>query len=648
MSVLDKKHRKLGLILAVVWMFSLSGSLVLQVSATADDSNANIAENIEEVLRKFSNGLLPPSTELIVDGKVYAVESIDGMLTVREGTLSNPRFRVYMDSKTLNFLLSSKNKYQLWLRLKLSLKKETITVMEVPRDRSYELEQLESVWTEGYIITGEVKDIQCRWENDLIYSYVTITTTDVSRGPEDLKGEDIIIKHIGGGIDDTVLMRSDQPYFMVDEEVMLNIQIDEELHVFTVIAGPKGKVSLSRESQPIEAFTAAGYKLSWYYPGVGWSTSTTRPGAGWYGPLKWHDLPVNWYIDQSTSYSGISWTTFETFVKPCYQVWEDDTGSYLDYTYQGFTTGKTWGSNDGVNIFCWRYIDGGGGTLGICNTWGELVGTDQMKCTDSDIELDTGDTWSAANTCPAGYFDVQNVGTHEAGHVAHLADIYDGVDSDMTMYGYSSTGETKKRTLAWGDIDGLYALFPSCLIATATYGSELSPEVQFLRGFRDQAVLPTFAGSSFMTAFNNFYYSFSPAVASQISLHEGLRAVMRLLLYPLIGILHVAESVFSVLSFNAELGVVMSGLVASFLIAVVYIVPWVLILYAKKRVRIPHRILQVATFLWLGSIACIALAEVVGSSLVMMFSTSLFVLATMSVAVLASTKMISRSLAKVK
>ena len=43
-----------------------------------------------------------------------------------------------------------------------------------------------------------------------------------------------------------------------------------------------------------------------------------------------------------------------------------------------------------------------------------------------------------------------------------------------------------------------------CLIATATFGSELTPQVQFLRNFRDHRVLQTFAGSQFMIVFNCF------------------------------------------------------------------------------------------------------------------------------------------------
>ena len=51
-----------------------------------------------------------------------------------------------------------------------------------------------------------------------------------------------------------------------------------------------------------------------------------------------------------------------------------------------------------------------------------------------------------------------------------------------------------------------------CLIATATYGSELAPQVQQLREIRDNHLLGTESGTSFMNSFNQFYYSFSPVI----------------------------------------------------------------------------------------------------------------------------------------
>jgi hypothetical protein len=59
----------------------------------------------------------------------------------------------------------------------------------------------------------------------------------------------------------------------------------------------------------------------------------------------------------------------------------------------------------------------------------------------------------------SGTYDVQNVGTHEHGHSLCLADLYSGVDSEKTMYGYVSAGETKKQLLDLDDIDGITYLY---------------------------------------------------------------------------------------------------------------------------------------------------------------------------------------------
>ncbi len=116
-----------------------------------------------------------------------------------------------------------------------------------------------------------------------------------------------------------------------------------------------------------------------------------------------------------------------------------------------------------------------------------------------------------------------------------------------------------------------------CFIATATYGSEIAPEVALLRNFRDAEVLQTSAGTSFMQAFNAFYYSFSPQVASFIASHGEVRSAMKVILYPLIGILYVSSRIFQLLSFNGELAVTASGIFATLGIGIVYFGPaWIL------------------------------------------------------------------------
>ena len=73
-----------------------------------------------------------------------------------------------------------------------------------------------------------------------------------------------------------------------------------------------------------------------------------------------------------------------------------------------------------------------------------------------------------------------------------------------------------------------------CLIATASYGSELAPQVQQLRELRDNVVLQTETGASFMTSFNQFYYSFSPTVADYERENPAFKEAVKLTLTPLL------------------------------------------------------------------------------------------------------------------
>ena len=128
-------------------------------------------------------------------------------------------------------------------------------------------------------------------------------------------------------------------------------------------------------------------------------------------------------------------------------------------------------------------------------------------------------------------------------------------------------------------------LFQRCVIASAAYGSELAPEVQFLRAFRDKSVQSTFAGASFLKVFNSFYYSFSPTVASVVAENPALSHIVRLLIYPLMVALQAASRVFHSLSFAPELAVVISGIFAATLIGLLYVTPTAVVKIVIKQVR---------------------------------------------------------------
>jgi len=82
-----------------------------------------------------------------------------------------------------------------------------------------------------------------------------------------------------------------------------------------------------------------------------------------------------------------------------------------------------------------------------------------------------------------------------------------------------------------------------CLIATATYGSELSPQVQQLRELRDNKLLQTESGQSFMSSFNEFYYLFSPYIADYERENPVFKEAVKVTLTPLLTSLSILNHV---------------------------------------------------------------------------------------------------------
>ena len=81
-----------------------------------------------------------------------------------------------------------------------------------------------------------------------------------------------------------------------------------------------------------------------------------------------------------------------------------------------------------------------------------------------------------------------------------------------------------------------------CLIATATYGSEMAPQVQQLRELRDNQLLQTESGIQFMTTFNDIYYSFSPYIADMERENPMFKEAVKLAITPMISSLSLMEN----------------------------------------------------------------------------------------------------------
>ena len=120
-----------------------------------------------------------------------------------------------------------------------------------------------------------------------------------------------------------------------------------------------------------------------------------------------------------------------------------------------------------------------------------------------------------------------------------------------------------------------------CLIATATYGSELAPQVQLLREIRDNQLMNTGSGESFMTEFNQFYYSFSPIIADMERENPIFKELVKIGITPLLSsltVLSFAESESEVIGYG--IGVIMMN------IGMYFVAPAIIIFKARKYIKI--------------------------------------------------------------
>ena len=173
--------------------------------------------------------------------------------------------------------------------------------------------------------------------------------------------------------------------------------------------------------------------------------STTSSGV----EIKWPIPSASYFLNTSGSPSG----SLES-IQTALQTWSDVPNSSFVFAYAGATTSSSHRIYDGQNIVTFAPM-GYTGVLAENAFWYNRV-TGQIV--DSDIRFNTGYSWSTSGS--PDFFDVQSIATHELGHSLSLGDLYGVADSEKTMYGYASLGETNKRTLDPDDIAGIAYLYP--------------------------------------------------------------------------------------------------------------------------------------------------------------------------------------------
>jgi len=168
---------------------------------------------------------------------------------------------------------------------------------------------------------------------------------------------------------------------------------------------------------------------------------------------------------------------------------------------------------------------------------------------------------------------------------------FDKTYPDITIYEAVGLEEPEIEEPEFGEcgegtdlVDGMCMIVENsngggCLIATATYGSEMAPQVQLLREIRDNQLMNTDSGVSFMTGFNQLYYSFSPIIADMERENPMFQEAVKIGITPLLSSLSImshAESESQVLGYG--IGVILMN------IGMYFVAP-VMLFYGIRKVR---------------------------------------------------------------
>lgn len=178
------------------------------------------------------------------------------------------------------------------------------------------------------------------------------------------------------------------------------------------------------------------------------------------GPFLYWDpryFPIPYFI---SSPSFASAPDFVAAIDESFRTWAAAKGSRVDFLAMGCSSSST-NENDGINNVIlvtrdWPFDDT---VIAITRNF-FIAGTSPSAglILDSDILLNAVDHEFSLGAA-AGKHDVQNIVTHEVGHLLGLGHEVsvpgNPDDSEATMFAVAQTNEVKKRSLAANDLNGL-------------------------------------------------------------------------------------------------------------------------------------------------------------------------------------------------
>ncbi len=168
---------------------------------------------------------------------------------------------------------------------------------------------------------------------------------------------------------------------------------------------------------------------------------------------KWGNLPINYVINPLNSF-GLDKDFITNAIFNAAETWDSATTNELFSDSFGLDENAKYGIQDFKNSIVFdEYPDEN--VIAITTIW---YIPKRREIVEFDMLFNTKYKWGDA-TQDSSLMDLINIATHGFGHSVGLDDVYSDSCSEVTMYGYSSYGEVKKRTLEKADIEGLHKIY---------------------------------------------------------------------------------------------------------------------------------------------------------------------------------------------
>lgn len=168
--------------------------------------------------------------------------------------------------------------------------------------------------------------------------------------------------------------------------------------------------------------------------------------------VKWKGSSVDYTINPTNS-QGLNEDFVISTIAASAETWDEATSMELVNDVYRVDDTASYGIQNFENVIDFGPLDAG--IIGVTSVWYTRRG---KQIVEADMRLNTNFNWGNA-TINSSLMDLDNIVTHEMGHVFGMDDIYTETCNTVTMFGYSGEGETSKRTLEQADVDGIVKMY---------------------------------------------------------------------------------------------------------------------------------------------------------------------------------------------